>query len=124
MSLRTPLSRVRGLGAAHSGVEHFWLQRVTAVALVPLVIWFIVSTLPLVGAEHAAVLAFLASPIHAVLTMLFIATGLFHMTLGVQVVIEDYIHGEAMKIALLMLNRFFAWIVGAACIFAILKIAI
>ena len=124
MSIRTPLARVRGLGAAHTGAEHFWLQRVTAVALIVLVAWFVIASIPLVGADQEAVLVFFENPINAVLGILFVATALFHMTLGVQVVIEDYIHGEWMKVVLLMANRFFAVIVGAVSIFSILKIAI
>ena len=124
MSVRTPLARVEGLGAAHRGTEHFISQRVTAVALVPLSIWFLVSALSLIGAERSDAVAFLAEPVNAVLMALFIIAGLMHMALGLQMVIEDYVTGEGGKVALLILNKFFASVVGAASIFALLKIAL
>lgn len=124
MSFRTPLSRVEGLGAAHSGVEHFWRQRATATALIPLSIWFVIAALGLVGADRATVLAYLHEPVHAVLMILFILAVLMHMVLGIQVVIEDYIPHEGQKIALLLLNRAFAWAVGAACLFAMYRITL
>jgi succinate dehydrogenase / fumarate reductase membrane anchor subunit len=122
MSFRTPLSRVEGLGSARSGTEHFWKQRVTATALIPLTIWFLAAMLGLVGADQTAVMAWLHAPVHAVLMILFILAALKHMTLGVQVVIEDYVPREGQKIALLMLNRAFAWIVGAASLFAMYQL--
>ncbi len=124
MSFRTPLSRVEGLGSARSGVEHFWKQRVTATALIPLTIWFLVAMLGLVGADRASVIAYLHQPVHAVLMILFILAVLIHMALGVQVVIEDYVPSEGRKIALLMLNKAFAWIVGAACLFAMYRLTL
>ncbi len=124
MSHRTPLAQVEGLGASHSGTAHFWQQRVSAVALIPLSIWFAVSALGLVGADYVSALDFLRAPLNAVLMILFIVAALYHMTLGVQVVIEDYVTSEGQKIAFLILNRFFAWGVGAACLFAMFRIAI
>lgn len=124
MSYITPRARVEGLGAAHSGTAHFWQQRMSAVALIPLAIWFAWSALYLVGAQYDTAIDFLRQPINAMLMILFILAALYHMTLGVQVVIEDYIEHEGRKLALLMLNRFFAWGVGAACLFAVIKIAI
>jgi len=124
MSHRTPLARVEGLGSAHSGTAHFWQQRMSAVALVPLSIWFVVSLLGLVRADYVAAMDFLRAPINAVLMILFVVTLLYHMTLGIQVVIEDYVHSEGQKLTLLMLNRFFAWAVGAVSLFAIFRIAI
>jgi succinate dehydrogenase / fumarate reductase, membrane anchor subunit len=121
---RTPRAKVEGLGAAHSGTTHFWQQRVTAIALVPLTIWFGWAALHLVGAPYDMAIAFLRQPVNAVPMILFIFAALYHMTLGVQLVIEDYIEQEGGKLALLMLNRFFAWLVGAACLFAVFKIAI
>jgi len=123
MSVRTPLGRVEGLGAAHRGTEHFISQRVTAIALVPLSIWFMVSALTLIGAERADAVAFLAQPVNAVLMAFFIIAAIMHMALGLQVVIEDYVTSEGGKVALLVLNKFFAWVVGAASIYALLKIA-
>jgi len=124
MSVQTPLARVQGLGAAHSGTMHFWRQRISAVALVPLAIWFVCSALALIGADREMAAAFLARPVNAIAMALFVIAALNHMVLGVRVVIEDYVHDEAPKITLLILNNFFAWIVGAACLFALVKIAI
>jgi succinate dehydrogenase / fumarate reductase membrane anchor subunit len=122
--LRTPLARATGLGSARSGTVHFWRQRMSAVALIPLSIWFVVSALSLVGANLAEALVFLADPMNAILMFLFLFAALYHMTLGVQVVIEDYIHGERTKLLFLMLNRFFAIGVGFAAAFSLLKIAL
>jgi succinate dehydrogenase membrane anchor subunit len=124
MTGRSPLSKVEGLGAAHSGVEHFWRQRATAVALVPLAIWFVISALHLVGGDHADVANFLSRPVNAILMILFVLAAVTHMTLGIQVVIEDYVESESGKLALFLLNKGFAWVVGAASIFAILKMAL
>lgn len=122
--LRTPLSRATGLGSAKSGTEHFWRQRMSAVALIPLSIWFVLSALSLVGANLAETLVFLGEPVNAILMFLFLFAALYHMTLGVQMVIEDYIHGERTKLLFLMLNRFFAVGVGVAAGFSLLKIAL
>lgn len=121
--LRTPLARVRGLGSARSGTEHFWLQRVTAVANVPLTMAFVVIVVSLLGRNHATVMSTLGSPIVAVLMMLFIASVTYHMRLGMQVIIEDYVHGEVMKLVLIILNTFFAIVVALAAAFAILKLS-
>jgi succinate dehydrogenase / fumarate reductase membrane anchor subunit len=122
--LRTPLGRIEGLGSAKSGTQHFWHQRVTAVALVPLSIWFVASALAYVGAEQGAVAAYFSQPVNAVPMFLFILASTYHMSLGVQIIIEDYIHNEGQKIALLMLNRFAAWAIGAASSFALIKMAL
>jgi len=122
--LRTPKSRATGLGSARSGTIHFWRQRMSAIALIPLSIWFVWSALSLVGGNLAEVLVFLAEPLNAILMFLFLFAALYHMTLGIQVVIEDYIHGERLKLLVLMLNRFFAIGVGFAAGFALLKIAL
>lgn len=122
-SLRTPLSRVRGLGSAKSGTEHFWLQRVTAVANVVLAIAFVAIVIQLVGKDYAAARAIVAKPINAILLLLFVVSGTIHMRLGMQVIIEDYVHGEGAKVVLVMLNTFFAIAVAVASIFAILKLA-
>ncbi|HEX4157824.1 MAG TPA: succinate dehydrogenase, hydrophobic membrane anchor protein [Rhizomicrobium sp.] len=124
MSVQTPLARVQGLGAAHAGTGHFWRQRIGAVALVPLAIWFVCAALALIGAERNSAAAFLAEPVNAIAMALFVIAALNHMALGIQVVIEDYVHDEGPKIVLLVLNNFFAWIVGAACLFALVKIAV
>jgi succinate dehydrogenase / fumarate reductase membrane anchor subunit len=123
MSMRTPLSRVRGLGSAKSGTEHFWRQRVTAVANVPLTIAGIIIVVSLLGRNHAAVAQVLGSPLIAILLLLFVISVTYHMRLGLQVVIEDYIHGERMKLTLVMLNTFFTFAAGLAAAFAILKLS-
>lgn len=121
--MRTALGRVRGLGSAKDGTHHWWLQRVTAVALIPLTVWIVASFVALVGADYETVRAWLALPLVAVLFVLFIATALYHLKLGLQVVIEDYVHGEGLKAASQMAVSFACVLVGAAAIFAILKIA-
>ena len=121
--MRTPLGKVRGLGSAKEGTSHFWYQRMTAVALVPLVLFFIGLVISLNGASFAEVRAALSHPLTAIVMALFVLTGVYHMRLGMQVIIEDYVHGEGMKIVLVMLNTFFAVAVGGLCLFAVLKIA-
>jgi succinate dehydrogenase / fumarate reductase membrane anchor subunit len=123
MSMRTPLSRVRGLGSAKSGTEHFWRQRVTAVANVPLTIAGVIIVVSLLGRNHAAVAQVLGSPLIAILLLLFVISVTYHMRLGMQVVIEDYIHSERIKLTLVMLNTFFTFAVGLSAAFSILKLA-
>lgn len=123
-SLRTPLGRVRGLGAAKRGTEHFVVQRVTAIALVPLTLWFIWAVAAHAGAPAEVAGLFLSHPVNAGLMLLFTATAIWHFKLGVQVVIEDYITGEGLKIAALLANTFFAVALIAACALAVLKLAV
>ena len=123
MAYRTPLARVRGLGSAHAGAEHFWRQRLTAVAnifLASFLIWLIVT---LAGAEYATVKGTLAKPQIAIPLLLLVVSGLIHMRLGMQVIIEDYVHSEGRKIVALMLSSFFAFGVGLVCVFAVLKLS-
>ncbi|MGN6461132.1 MAG: succinate dehydrogenase, hydrophobic membrane anchor protein [Pseudolabrys sp.] len=123
MSIRTPIGRVRGLGSAKSGTEHFWRQRLTAVANVPLTIGFVFIVVGLLGRNHAAVVQILGSPLVAVIMLLFIVSITTHMRIGMQVIIEDYVHDEGHKFFLLMANTFFAFAVGLASAFAILMLS-
>ena len=121
--LRSPLGRVRGFGSAKEGVNHWWGQRIAAVALVPLVLWFVSALIQHTGADRAVVLAWLHQPVTAVVMVLMLLVSFYHMALGVQVVIEDYVHREWSKITLLVLNKFVAFALAAAGIFAVLRIA-
>ena len=123
MSIRTPLARVRGLGSARSGTGHFWHQRLTALANVPLTIGFIIILVSLLGRGHATVVAVLGSPLVAIVMLLFIGSAAYHMKLGMQVIIEDYVHDEKLKVAAIITNIFFAIAVGAACVYALLKLS-
>lgn len=123
MTLRSPLSKARGLGSAKSGTHHWWMQRVTAIANIPLGAWFVVSVLGLIGAEHDVVVAWIAQPLTAILLILFIANIFYHLRLGLQVFIEDYIHAEGTKIAALLGVTFASIALATACIFSVLKIS-
>ncbi len=122
--LGTPLGRARGLGAARDGVAHWWLQRVTAVALVPLVLWLTLSLAALAGADHARVVDWVSRPLVAVLLSLTLAAGFHHLKLGLQVVIEDYVHGAFAKHALLLASLFGCILLAALAVFSVLKIAL
>ena len=122
-SLRTPLGRVRHLGSAHHGTRVFWHQRLTAVANVPLTIAVIVIVIGLLGRNHAAVVQILGSTFVAITLLLFVISSVYHMWLGMQVVIEDYVHDEVAKLVSLMVNTFFSFAVGLAAVFAILKLS-
>ena len=123
MSLRTPLGRARGLGSAKEGTHHWWIQRINAVALVLLSIWFVASLLSIVGADYIGAAAWLQNPLNAIIMILFIVAGFHHLHLGLQVVIEDYVHGP-MKIVSLMVIKLTSWGFSAASIFSILKVAL
>jgi len=122
-NMRTPLGRVRGLGSARSGTQHFWHQRLTAIANVPLTIGFIAILMSLLGRGHAAVVQILGSPLVAIVMLLFIGSATYHMKLGMQVIIEDYVHDEKLKVAAIIANTFFAIAVAAVTVFAILKLS-
>jgi len=121
--LRTPAARVRVLGSAHHGAAHWWAQRLTALALIPLLLWFVAHICVAVGLPYARAVADLRSPINAILLVLLIGAGFHHGQLGLQVVIEDYVHTKATQLALIIAVKFLAFALGAACIFAVLKIA-
>ena len=119
--MRTPLSRVRGLGSAREGTEHFWRQRLTAIANIPLLGFFIFVVVKLNGAGHAELVAYLSQPWVAIIMLIVLGSGIYHMKLGMQVIIEDYVHGGSGKL-LLIANTFFAIALATACSFAILKL--
>jgi succinate dehydrogenase / fumarate reductase, membrane anchor subunit len=122
-SMRTPLGRVRNLGASHSGTSDFWRQRLTAVAMVLLMVPVIVVVMMLLGRNQAGAAQILGSPLVAIILLLFIVASVWHMRIGMQVVIEDYIHGEKTKLAAIMANNFFSVAVALASIYAILKLS-
>jgi succinate dehydrogenase / fumarate reductase, membrane anchor subunit len=121
--IRTPLSRVRGLGAARSGTDHFWRQRLTAVANIPLTIAAIVIVIMLLGRNQAAAAQILGSPPVAIIMLLFIASITTHMRIGMQVIIEDYVQDEMIKLGLIMANAFFCIAVALASAYGILKLS-
>jgi succinate dehydrogenase / fumarate reductase, membrane anchor subunit len=123
MSFRTPLGKVRGLGSAKEGTEHFWKQRLTAVSNLVLVSIVLVLLVKLAGADYLTVKRTLAKPQNAILLLLLVLSGIIHMRLGMQSIIEDYVHSEGRKVLALMLNSFFTLVVGLTCVFAILKLS-
>lgn len=122
-SMRTPLGRVRNLGSSHSGTSDFWRQRLTAVAMVLLTLPVIVVVMMLLGRNQAGAAQILGSPLVAIILLLFIVASIWHMKIGMQVVIEDYVHGEMVKLAAIMANNFFSVAVALASIYAILKLS-
>ena len=122
--MRSDLGRVRGLGSAKEGVNHWWMQRLTAIALIPLTIWFIISIASYSGADHAETVNWLSSPLVAVFMILLVTSTLYHALLGVQVIVEDYIHHEGCKFLLLIGLRFVFLVLGVAAVFSLLKIAL
>lgn len=123
MGTGTGLGRVRGLGSARSGTHHWWLQRVTAAANLILMIWFVVSIVRLPILDHQAVVLWLKSPLVAVPLVLLVLSTFWHMRLGLQVFIEDYVHDEGNKVAVLLILNAYVFLCGALCVFSILKIA-
>jgi succinate dehydrogenase membrane anchor subunit len=122
-SIRTPLGRVRYLGSAHNGTRVFWHQRLTSVANIPLSIAMVVIIIGLLGRNHAAVVQILGSTLVAITMLLFIISSVYHMWLGMQVIVEDYVHDENWKLVTLMANTFFSFAIGLAAVFAILKLS-
>jgi succinate dehydrogenase / fumarate reductase membrane anchor subunit len=121
---RTALARARGLGAAHHGVNHFIVERATSVALVPLCLWAVWAALKIAPLSYEGVVAFIASPLNAVLAILLITISARHTSIGMRVIIEDYIDRTPTRIALLLLNTGLAWLAAALAVFSILKVAL
>jgi succinate dehydrogenase / fumarate reductase membrane anchor subunit len=122
--MRSPLGRAIGLGSAKQGVEHWWRQRVTALALVPLTLWFVIAVIGLVGADHAAFVAWVRNPMVALFLVLLLVATFYHAALGLQVVIEDYVHGEAMRLAALLVMRLLCILFALRGVFAVAKLAL
>ncbi|GGB47677.1 succinate dehydrogenase, hydrophobic membrane anchor protein [Roseibium aquae] len=120
--MRTPLAKVRGLGSAKDGTDHFWRQRVTAVANVFLISFFVILVISLQGSSYQDVVAAMGNPLVAILMLLVILSGVYHMKLGMQVIIEDYIHSEGKKVLALLGNTFFCALIGLGTLFAVLKL--
>ena len=123
MEQRSTLGRVRGLGSAKEGVAHWWAQRTTALALVPLSLWFAASVIGLAGADYPAVVAWFKSPFNATLMILLIGATFYHAVLGLQVVLEDYVHHEGRKLASILIIKGLAGALGLLAVVAILKLA-
>ena len=125
VSMRTPLSRVKGLGASGHGVEHWWIHRVTAVANIPLIISFVIIVAALAASpSYQDAIAIISHPLVAIILILAVLSVTNHMRLGMQIVIEDYVHHKGQKIAAVMANNFYAVIIGVACLYAILKVSL
>jgi succinate dehydrogenase / fumarate reductase membrane anchor subunit len=122
--MRSPLGQALGLGSAKRGVEHWWVQRVTAVALIPLTLWFVIALLRLMGSDVVTVQHWLGHTVPAILMVLFLIATFYHAALGLEVVIEDYVHAELMKLGLVLLVRFAAVALAVTGIFAVLRMAI
>ncbi|HUI34747.1 MAG TPA: succinate dehydrogenase, hydrophobic membrane anchor protein [Stellaceae bacterium] len=121
--MRSPLGRVLGLGSAKEGVQHWWMQRLTAVALVPLIIWFVIAALGMIGADRAAMVAWMHTPMSPVFAILLIVAVVYHLALGLQVVIEDYIHSEAWKLGLIIVMRLWCIVLVGRGVLAVLTLA-
>ena len=122
--MRSPLGRALGLGSAKEGVEHWWLQRITAVALVPLSLWFVIAIIRLVGADLDSVRDWVSNPLPAILLVLLLFATFYHSSLGLQVVIEDYVHGELTKLSLVIIVRLAYFAFAVAGIFAVVSMAV
>lgn len=122
-SMRTPLGRVRNHGSSHSGTTDFWRQRLTAVAMILLIMPVVAIVLMMQGRNHAAAVQILGSPLVAIVLLLFIAASVLHMRIGMQVILEDYVHNEKTKLVAIMANNFFCVVVALASVYAIFKLA-
>ena len=123
-SMQTPLAAVRGLGSAKSGLHHWWNQRMTAVAMVPLVIWMVSLCILMTGASYQDALAIASHPANATVLILFVAVGFWHATLGLQVILEDYVAAEGLRLVLIVVIRMFAIALAALSILSILRVAL
>ena len=123
-SLRSPLGRARGLGSARDGTHHWWAQRVTALALVPLVLWLIVGIVGLIGAPQAVVAAWIGHPLNAALLAALVVALFHHAQLGLQVVVEDYVHAEGAKLAALLALKGACWLLAAIALLGIVRLAV
>jgi succinate dehydrogenase / fumarate reductase, membrane anchor subunit len=124
MAYRTPIAKVRGLGAARSGLQHWKMQRLTAVSNVLLVLWFVFSAMALSGSDYAQVRAWLASPLTATLMVLLVISTFYHARLGLQVIVEDYVHHEGAKVASLVAIALVVFALAVACIVSVLRVAV
>jgi len=123
-TMRTPLARVKGLGASGHGVEHWWLHRVTAVSNIPLIIAFVIIVAALAGSSYDRAVAIISHPLTAIILILAVISVTNHMRMGMQIVIEDYVHDKGLKIAAVIANNFYAVIIAVACLYAILKVSL
>ncbi|MFZ1828140.1 MAG: succinate dehydrogenase, hydrophobic membrane anchor protein [Candidatus Competibacteraceae bacterium] len=124
MSIRTPLGFVRGLGTAKDGTHHWWMQRVTSIALVPLILWFVISLLSVSHADYETFQRWLSHPVNAGLMVALLATMFYHAHLGMQVIYEDYVRPESRKFIAVLATQFILFLLGAISIVAVLKIAL
>jgi succinate dehydrogenase / fumarate reductase membrane anchor subunit len=123
-SMRTPLARVKGLGASGHGVEHWWLHRMTAVSNIPLIISFVIIVASLAGSTYEEALAVVSHPLVAIVLILAVLSVTNHMRIGMQLPIEDYVHQKGYKLALLIANNFYAVVIAVACLYAIVKVSL
>jgi succinate dehydrogenase / fumarate reductase membrane anchor subunit len=124
MTMRTPLGKAIGLGTAKSGTEHFWRQRLTAVSNIPSIVFIVAFIVSHVGASRAEMLASFKNPLVALMAILALTSIAYHMRLGMQVIVEDYVHGAVAKPALVILNTFYAAIVAVIGIYAVLTMSV
>ncbi len=119
-----PLAVARGLGASHTGTEHWWLQRLTSIALVPLTLWFVFTVAQFAGAPYGAIVLWLKSPLNAGLLILFVAIGFHHAAAGLEVIFEDYIHHKPAKLTAILIQKFFFLVLGVVCVVSVLMVAL
>lgn len=123
MSMRTPLGRARGLGSAKEGTGHLWHQILTSIAMVPLTAWFVTSVAGIASADYETTVAWLSSPLVAIIMLLFIFAGFYHLKIGLEIIIGDYVHGKVIKLVTQISVLFAIITLGLACVFAVLKLA-